>query len=554
MLDKITIEKFKNINRAEIELADINVFVGGNNSGKTCLLQGIHFGINLAQSRRIAGAEQFPPDQLRYCPTEEFLNLRHGARLTEGLAVSFGYHGARNGVNSAASVRLMRGRNGVVKAQTSGGAVWDEISDPKGFFSIYVPGLAGVSIKEEYRSELVVTGGIARGDANLYLRNVLLRIARDEEKLKRFHLYLDSVFSGVKVRTSFDEANDLSIKTEISVPGKRSLPLDMVGTGLLQAIQLIAYVTAYSPKLLLLDEPDAHLHPSNQRLLCDVLRIIVSKTDTKILLATHSRHVLDALSDAVEAKLFWVKAGEAEAQESWSDIAVLMDLGALDKGERLLTGNYKYLIWTEDSETKYFEKFVQSNGLADGEYFLFSYQASSKVDAAKLMVAFMERVRPGVITIVHRDRDFMIDDEIERLTKKYELGKTPTMRLFITSKSDIESYFSTPEHLSKVTDRPEADFEAMIGLVIQENANEFVIKFRDKREDVKRDLYKGDPDKAPSATDMLPGGMVPFDKALGKLLLKKLGPCLQEQGINGGVVCATSTALEDDVFKALLVD
>ena len=554
MLDHITIEKFKNIDKAEIDLADINVFVGGNNSGKTCLLQGVHFGINLAQSRRVAGVEQFPPDQLRYCPTDEFLNLRHGARLTEGLAVSFQYRGSRDGADSTASVRLMRGRNGVVKAPSSGGVVWNEISDPKGFFSIYVPGLAGVSIREEYRSELVVNGGIARGDANLYLRNALLRISRINERLERFHSYLDAVFPGVKVQTTFDEANDLSIRTEIKIPGKRALPLDMVGTGLLQAIQLIAYVTNYSPKLLLLDEPDAHLHPSNQRLLCDVLRLIVSKTDTKILLATHSRHVLDALSDAPEARLFWVKAGKAESQEAWSDIAVLMDLGALDKGEKLLSGDYKYLIWTEDSDTKYFDKFLQSNGLSQGDYFLFSYQASSKIDAAKLMVAFMERVRPGVITIVHRDRDFMVDQEIERLTNKYELDKTPTMRLFITSKSDIEAYFASPEHLSHVTQRPAADFEAMIGLAIQENANEFVIKFRDKRDDVKRDLYKGDPNAAPDSAGMLPGGVVPFEKALGKLLLKKLGPRLQDLGINGGVVCASSAALEDEVFKALLAD
>lgn len=554
MLDQITIEKFKNIDKAVIDLADINVFVGGNNSGKTCLLQGVHFGINLAQSRRVAGAEQFPPDQLRYCPTDEFLNLRHGFRLTEGSAVSFEYRGTRNGVDSAASVKLMRGRNGVVKARTSGTGIWNEISDPKGFFSIYVPGLAGVSIREEYRSELVVNGGIARGDANLYLRNVLLRISRNGERLARFHAYLDSVFPGVTVKTTFDEANDLAISTEIKSPGRRSLPLDMVGTGLLQAIQLIAYVTNYSPKLLLLDEPDAHLHPSNQRLLCDVLRLIVSKTDTKILLATHSRHVLDALSDAPEAELFWVKDGKADKQDTWSDIAVLMDLGALDKGEKLLSGNYKYLIWTEDSDTKYFEKFAQSNGLVETEYFLFSYQASSKVDAAKLMVAFMERVRPGVITIVHRDRDFMLDDEIDRLTGKYELNKTPTMRLFITSKSDIESYFSDASHLSQVTGRPLGDFEAMIGLAIQENSNEFAIKFRDKREEVKRDLYKADAQNAPDAAGMLPGGVVPVEKALGKLLLKKLGPLLQGAGINGGAVCATSPALEDEAFKMLLVE
>ncbi len=131
----------------------------------------------------------------------------------------------------------------------------------------------------------------------------------------------------------------------------------MVGTGLLQAIQLIAYVTMFEPKLLLLDEPDAHLHPSNQRLLAKTLELIVEETDTKVLLATHSRHLLDAFSETLEARLFWVKNGTATPQTTWSDIAVLMDLGALDNGERFLAGNYRYLIWTEDQDKKYLEKF-----------------------------------------------------------------------------------------------------------------------------------------------------------------------------------------------------
>ena len=55
-------------------------------------------------------------------------------------------------------------------------------------------------------------------------------------------------------------------KVPVEIDGNK-IPLELVGAGALQAIQLVAYATMNDPGLLLLDEPDAHLHPSNERLL-----------------------------------------------------------------------------------------------------------------------------------------------------------------------------------------------------------------------------------------------------------------------------------------------
>lgn len=515
-------------------LGPINVLVGGNNSGKSCILQGIHFGIALAQARRIAGVNQFPPERLRYCPTDDFLDLHHGRRLQEGTSVDFYYAAGAEGTPDSASVKLQRGRNGVVSAQSDGSALLQAIGDPRGFFSIYVPGLAGITIREEYRSDAVVSNGIARGDANLYLRNVLLRIERSEVRKARFDAYLDRVFSGVRVSTHFQETGDLWIRSVVDRDGTGARALDLVGTGLLQAIQLIAYVSNYEPKVLLLDEPDAHLHPSNQRLLADTLAVIAESTDTRIILATHSRHLLDALSEHAQAKLFWIKAGAATPQQEWSDIAVLMDLGALDKGERFLAGEYRYLIWTEDRDTRPLCALLEANGVGPDEMLVFSYQASSKVDAAKLMAAFAERVRPGVITVVHRDRDFMSDAEVDRLRAKFSLEQTPNMRLFVTRGSDIESYFNRPAHIAFVTGKELDDAQGLIEDILHQNMIEFVTAFVRKRDEIKRDLYKNDPDECPAVNALITGNQIPIEKAVGKSLLKKVRSRLQAEGFNGG--------------------
>jgi len=125
-------------------------------------------------------------------------------------------------------------------------------------------------LSEERRTEAIVTAGIAQGDANLYLRNVLLRLTLDAKKLEKFHSIIGEVFPDLRIACDFDEHVHTHIDISVSIDGT-TVPLELVGAGTLQAIQLVAYATMYDPALLLLDEPDAHLHPSNQRILAATL-------------------------------------------------------------------------------------------------------------------------------------------------------------------------------------------------------------------------------------------------------------------------------------------
>ena len=45
MIKKVKLENFKRVSLFEAELDNINVLVGTNNSGKSSVLQGIHFTI-----------------------------------------------------------------------------------------------------------------------------------------------------------------------------------------------------------------------------------------------------------------------------------------------------------------------------------------------------------------------------------------------------------------------------------------------------------------------------------------------------------------------------
>jgi len=250
-LTQLILEKFKKVDKVDISLLGLNVLVGGNNAGKSSVLQGIHFSVIAAIASREAGRDTFTQDSLLYCPARDFESLRHGLRYTN--QTHFGHLRLFAITEDEAKaqqyeVRIYRGRNeGNVGCQRSGavrlGAL---VSNREQLFSIYVPGLAGVSQFEQHRSESVVRRGVASGDANLYLRNVMLLI-QEKGKLEILAQRMKNLFPKFEIWISYDAVNDIYIDVHVSTTGTagRRCPLELAGTGVLQALQIFSYVTRF---------------------------------------------------------------------------------------------------------------------------------------------------------------------------------------------------------------------------------------------------------------------------------------------------------------------
>ena len=52
---RVQIERFKNIDSATFNLDRLNVLVGANNSGKSSVIQALHFAVGLLQTIEVAG-------------------------------------------------------------------------------------------------------------------------------------------------------------------------------------------------------------------------------------------------------------------------------------------------------------------------------------------------------------------------------------------------------------------------------------------------------------------------------------------------------------------
>ncbi len=520
----LEIENFKRIAGTKVPLSSITVVVGGNNSGKSCVLQAPHFVVNLLQATVIEGDRTIPAQNLRYLPTGDILDLPHGERLTSETApvrVTFELRGTGEAPDTRTySVGFTRGEGLNVRIDTSIDELAEtQLSDITQPFSIYVPGLAGIPLREEYRSDALIASAIARGDANLYLRNVLLRISLDGEKLSRLNGYLDHVLSGAELVVRFQEASDSYIQAWIR-QGERETPLDAMGTGVLQFLQILAYVIEYRPNLVLLDEPDAHLHPNNQRLIASLLQEIVQDGSTQVVLATHSRTLLDAFRDVAEATFVWMENGAVQAEASPEHISMLMALGALDGGERFYSKDCSAVFLTEDTHLEYVRALLAANGIDPERTLIHSYRTSARLQAAIELAKFIKNLKPAVRVIVHRDRDFMTEDDVKRLEALY-LKDGTEIDLFVPEGCDIEHYFTRPEHLEASFEIDPGEAKALISQALEQNKVELVVKYGNKLDELKW-LYQQWGSEPPKSKEVMKGRLLQREHALGKLLVGKI--------------------------------
>jgi hypothetical protein len=278
--------------------------------------------------------------------------------------------------------------------------------------------------------------------------------------------------------------------------------------------------------LLLLDEPDSHLHPDNQGLLASALQVVAGETTTQAILSTHSRHLVDALHE--DSNFVWLKDGKVFKQGPSIDrLPLLMELGALDRFDSLFQGNVGWVFLTEDRNSELLKILLARAGFAAAECLVISYKTSSNLEAAKILGSFVNEVAPNTKVVIHRDRDFMTDEEAARVSAGIaQAGAIP----YITEGSDLEDHFVRPAHVAARLNVGLAEVEEWISALAQENHNALQHSFTRKRDEIKRQIYRADPDQCPDTLALL-GNHLPLtpEKRLGKAMLRLIRARMHER-------------------------
>ncbi len=516
-LEKIEIQKFKTISKLELSLASINYLVGGNNAGKSSALQAIHTAVTAAQTAAELQWKIISDNLIKYAPTWDFADIGHRTPLENSSAgnrstIIFKGKDDNQG-DSLYKIELYKGRNAGAGVERTGSYIGfgSHIIKANPPFSIYVPGLAGVSHFEEFKSTANVIRKIAGGEANSVLRNVILMI-KNKKRLDLLRNRMREVFPKFDILVNFNPEKDHIIQILASTTAGASLkPVDLMGTGVLQALQLFAYTILFEPALLLLDEPDSHLHPSNQQQLIRTLESITELTSTKIILATHSRHMINNLPEG--ANIFWLEGGRIKSEGDFNRIKLLSDLGALDQADEF---QKELLILTEDNNKKLLRILLKQMKMPVNSIGIASYNGIANYRVAIQLTK--ELLKENQKIIVHRDRDFLTANEAliwEDEVRSF--GAYP----YITEGSDLEMNFLDSRHLAMLSGKDISEIDSFILTLVKENDAELRGKFKEKRKVHIKKLY---PNGGSPSTDSLcpPGQSLNLSCVHGKTLISRV--------------------------------
>lgn len=602
-IKSIRMTRFKQLKEFDLDLEDTTVLIGSNNAGKSSVLQALHFAVAVAQTAKLVGegvrwgADRFElsfnPAQLLYSPVADVLSLALGGNLVEAAAEQIEIEIARlDGTNCV--VALRRGRNRNIQVSLRGRILGERLMDLTRPYTVYAPGLAGIAKEERYMSPGVVSRVVARGDANLVLRNVLLMIRdaelREKDELTpiwkeeyqkgmeaykaengdrpvpvlirqtqykgpwaRFQSDMRALFPGIIIEISFDRDQDETIDVFFKQPKGPRLPIDAAGTSILQASQILAYISLFRPEVLILDEPDSHLHPNNQRALCDLITGLAESRGFRALLSTHSRHVLDSLKD--RAKVVWINGGKKVDYDILSTPAMLLELGALDSVDYFANGHLTCLFATEDSKKESIDALtalLESNDFPMGEVEVRPYSGCSKIDAAKVLRSFLQDKAPNVQFILHRDRDYMTDETAAKIEQALA---TINAQPFITHFSDVEGYFLNAQHIAALNPQitPERVQELIdtATTVTREKSVKALINIR--TEDAIRNRNGG---PAHNAGDLATRALAEYDAdpekwRRGKIVLNELRSLLHKELKGHAVLLEKSAHLKAPELEAI---
>jgi hypothetical protein len=263
--------------------------------------------------------------------------------------------------------------------------------------------------------------------------------------------------------------------------GSGRIPIELAGTGVLQSVQILSYVHYFHPSVIILDEPNSHLHPNNQRLLCKLLQGVAEERDTQVFLTTHSRHVVDALSG--QAAFLWVRSGTVEKMQQDHDLAVLLDIGALDVKEMLSKSQTKCIVLTEDALKRGLETLIEASNFDKAETLVLAYYGCTSPHNLRPLLELIRVSNQNAKIVVHRDRDYLTEAEWTQWeTEIRNMSAEP----FLTFGVDIESHFLNAKHLAGINNTTEAEMDKFIRAATDGSRAVSIEKYVNGRTDIEK--------------------------------------------------------------------
>lgn len=586
-LKSITIQRFKRFREFKVDFDRLTLLVGTNSSGKTSVLQAIRlfFWCVDVCLRKDGNQSHFakaviPFSDFRLIPAHDLRELAFKGvspnRRTLGIILT---GTLENGLTLAFRIYASYSTLMVVDPE---GLPDDPLTAEQVSVidraPLYIPGFFGVVSRELLAHDAHLEELLNSGHHNEVLRNIILRLKGNSANLDRLQQIMKDQFKITGMDLPFSEKTTQYLKAEYSEPDVR-VPLDFVsaGSGFLQVLQIMAHALQNPSPILLLDEPDAHMHHSLQRSFLKLLRAFADSEDLQIVMASHSETFLreTPLEEIRVIDADWREAGKfpnaPDLQEQLSQAGIWptqLELAEIlrtrrvlivegDKDEKIVhrAGRLAHADW--DSGARLIQM-VHSDGSDD-----------ATVRRLEYVKQILNRILPDGLKIAHlRDRDLLCDAAVISLRKEAKHKKLP---LYILDYRNRETLLVKPnlveravrsQYSSDALPNDLADQGAIASLVeeeikawCQEEVDELPVKVQEynrtwvrrtfDHEEFKRGERKIVSFIRTAWQEPISQGQIPWKLLDGKTILRRIRKSLQTVGL---------TLPEDAIFNVMTLD
>ena len=373
-------------NRTRITLGRINVLVGANNCGKTQVLKDISAIVSGENVNNVLidELEEQIPNSFEEIANVYKLNIRN-ANGRENLI-----HLNPKLENAVTTISGANIKN----------AINNSIAEKRYFHSVIGPGIVTylntenrlILSKSRTTNDPLINGAQSLLDT-LFLsgNNAINTVRKIVKKIFNKDIYLDYTGLGhLKIRFGDDFLNIPNNPIDALPELAKYQLLDNQGDGIRSIVGIISALVAVKRPMILIDEPEAFLHPPQAMQLGQHISQLV-KDDQQIIIATHSadflRGLLSSTRDAVIIHMDRSQKDDMHVNVLGSGTLNEIIYDPLLSSSRVLEGMfYKGVVITEaDADSTFYQRAFQNVGAADEIHFV---HAHNKQTIKKLLIPY----------------------------------------------------------------------------------------------------------------------------------------------------------------------
>lgn len=378
MITKVELRNFKRFKHQVFDLNGNVVLAGPNNSGKSTLVQAIavwNLAVRKWQQDKGEGSGskaskrtgvQLARSEFNAIPLRE-MNLLWLDRSTAYRKDELGsdqkigtpkpleiiLNGRHNGKDWSLGMQFTYRYPDLIWVRpTDDSAVSDiwEILDHHNI--LVIPSFSGIGITETRYDRPYQEMLLGQGKPGDLIRNKLLEVyeLKDKSRWEQLVSDIQEIFGYTLLPPQYNGqpyiiAEYVPSKVE-GRPKNSDIALDLssAGSGFLQVVLLLSFIYSQSTALILLDEPDAHLHVVLQKQAYDRLRHIAAQNKSQLVVATHSEVVIDSTSPDSILSFF---SSPHRLQADFESEQVQAALRTLTSMDLLFADRWPYILYLE---------------------------------------------------------------------------------------------------------------------------------------------------------------------------------------------------------------